>query len=239
MFLDMEKILRGTACLACACVLGLIGIALATGVGQDPLQFVHPPDAYTRILLDNPPALRACLALDNFFVVFYATMYVALGVLLMRHGAARGLVAAALAFLFALAILDLVENFHFMVMLARAELGEMSSAREIALQVNESLLKFHVGYLGLFLLGLALPRATLRQRVLANLSVFVQLPVGILIYVAPSAIAVPLVFVRLAYFVTALILVSGLFRATSASPAAAAGSGALASPPDTRLGVAG
>lgn len=207
---SMERTLRVSAWLACAMVVGMIAIFLLTGVGQDPLQFVHPVEEYGRILLRNPAALRACLALDNGFIVLYSTVFLTLGVILLRLGQSRALTLVATGLLLGLGLLDMIENFHFMVMLAGAEQGIFPSAVEISLQVFESLFKFHVSYLGLFLLGLVLPRRNARERLLANLSLFVQLPVGILIYVTPAAVAFPLVFVRFLYFLAALALVSGI-----------------------------
>ena len=210
MYISMERALRVSAWLACAAVVGMISIFFVTGVGQDPLQFVHPVEEYTRILLKNPAALRACLGLDNGFIVLYSTVYVTLGCILLRLGANRALTLVATGILLLLGLLDMIENFHFMVMLAGAEQGILPTAGEISFQVWESLLKFHVSYLGLFLLGLALPRRSARERLLSNLSLFVQAPVGILIYVAPAAVAFPLVFVRFLYFLAALALVSGV-----------------------------
>jgi len=239
MFLSMEKILRAAACLACAMVVGMITVFLTTGVGQDPLQFVHSSVEYGELLLRNPAALRVTLGLDNAFIVFYATTFLALGTRILRAGAARALVLASVGLLLALAVLDMVENFHFMVMLARAERGLFPGDGEIAAQVWESLLKFHVSYLGLFLLGLALPRRTREERALASLSLFVQLPVGILIYVTPAAVAFPLVLVRFAYFLAALLLVARISRAPARGPSdeaavgvrAGAGSSSVAQAP--------
>jgi hypothetical protein len=234
MFVSLEKTLRVCSYLACAMVLGMIAIFFATGVGQDPLQFVHPVEEYAAILLKNPAALRACVGLDNFFIVFYSTAFLLLGVLLLRRGSARALVGVALACFAALALLDMAENFHFLTMLAAAENGLPPSALEIKLQVWESLLKFHIGYLGVFLLGLALPRDKRSARVLADLSLYVQLPVGVLIYVTPHAISLPLVFVRFSFFVVGLVLVAAAFGD------AKGGSGAPALSPDrTPAGAAG
>jgi len=232
MYLSLENIVRVSALAACALVVAMVSIFLSTGVGQDPLQFVHPPVEYARILLANPAALRATIALDNFFIVFYSTVFIALGALLWRGGAEKPVVALAIGLLLVLGLLDMIENFHFMVMLANAEQGVLPSTSEISFQVWESLLKFHGSYLGLFLLGLALPRD--RSRALANLSIFVQLPVGVLIYVVPRALAVPLVFARFTYFVVALLLLAKMFGAQRGG-----GSGALVSHPDTTPGVAG
>lgn len=234
MYLSLEKTVRSSAWLACAMVVGMIAIFFATGVGQDPLQFVHPPEEYARLLLKNPTALAACLALDNAFIVFYSTLFVALGILLVRGGSVRALVLLSIGLLVGLAFFDMLENFHFMVMLARAKQGLLPSATEIELQVFESLLKFHVSYLGLFLLGFALPRRTAGERWLAGLSWFVQLPVGILIYVTPPTVSFALVFVRFTYFVAALLLVASIFGADAAS-----GSDARRSRRDTTPAVAG
>jgi hypothetical protein len=70
-------------------VVGMIALFLITGVGQDPLQFVHPVSEYARLLLANPPALRATIGLDNLFIAFYATSFVGLAILLVRQGASR------------------------------------------------------------------------------------------------------------------------------------------------------
>ena len=230
----LQRSLRLCAWLACALVVGMVAIFALTGVGQDPLQFVHPAAEYTALLLRNPAALRATLGLDNLFLVLYSTVFVLLAGELNQRGAPRLLLGVSAILLLALGLLDTVENFHFMAMLAAAEQGRPPSDAEISWQVVESLFKFHVSYLGLFLLGLAMPRVTQAQRLLANLSVYLQLPVGVAIYVLPQALAVPLVFVRFSYFVLALAMVGWLYGAgrdatrAAAMPSAASGSGAPA-----------
>ena len=165
-----------------------------------------PVSEYTAILLANPPMLRATMGLDDLFLVLYTTVFVLLGI---RFPDPRVRVATVL--LVALGLLDMVENFHFLAMLTQAEQGIPIGATQIEIQVVESLFKFHVSYLGLFLLGLGLPRDTPAERLLSNLTIYVQLPVGILIYVTPESVAVPLVFVRFAYFVVSLGLVGWAF----------------------------
>lgn len=222
MRISLETLIRSCAAAAVAMVLGMIAIFFVRRVGQDPLQYFHPPDEYARLLLRDPAALRACLGLDNAFVAFYTATFVGMSILLRRDGASSLLVGSALGFLLLLALFDLVENLHFMVMLARAQAGQPPSGGEIALQAWESLLKFHVGYVGVFLFGFALPRRTPGERALSFLILYVQLPVGILIYVTPAALALPLVFVRFSFFVAALWLIAVCFgraRAGSGAPA--------------------
>ena len=222
--IPLERILKTAAWLAAASVVGMIAIFFATGVGQDPLQFVHAPDDYRALLLKNPAALRATLGLDNLFIVLYSTVFLCQAALLGRSP----LVITSGALLAATGLLDMAENFHFMAMLGQAELGASPSAAEISAQVWESLLKFHLSYLGLFLLAFALPRRSFKERLLANLCAFVQLPVGILIYVTPRAVSVPLVFARFSFFLAGLILIASIFGASREEPGVAAGSGARA-----------
>ena len=204
--MSLPTALRASAWLSVSLVLGMIAIFVTTGVGQDPLQFVHPPDEYARLLLRDPAALRATLGLDDLFLILYSTVFVLLAILVPGP-----LVRIGVGLLVVVGLLDLVENAHFLAMLAGAEAADPPGAVEIRVQVVESLVKFHVSYLGLALLGLGLPRERPSERVLAFLSVFVQLPVGVLIYVTPHDVAVPLVFVRFTYFVVALALVGWAF----------------------------
>jgi hypothetical protein len=225
-----ETMTRACAWAAGACAAAMLAIFFATGTGQDALQSMQSPEAYTRALLRHPAGLRAALAFDNVFIVLYLATFAGLGVLLARQGAQRLLLGTSLGALALLGVLDLCENFHFMVMLAGAEQGMPPAESEIRLQVWESLLKFHVGYIGVFLLGCVLPRSTVRERTLVRLCWFVNVPVGVLIYVLPPPWSVLLVLVRFAYFVGAFALVGAIFGEESAATRrfVAAGSGAPA-----------
>ncbi len=140
--------------LAAALVVGMLSVFLATGVGQDPLQYVHPAAEYAALLLRNPPVLRAVLGLDDLFLVVYSALFVVQGWVLWERGAARLLITIALPLLLATGLLDMLENFHFLAMLAGAEQGHLPGDSQIAGQAIESMFKFHVSYLGLVLLGL-------------------------------------------------------------------------------------
>jgi hypothetical protein len=163
--------------------------------------------------------LRAVLTLDNLFIVCYATVFVTLGVLLAREGANRALLTTAMVGLGALALLDLIENLHFLTMLGAAERGLGVSAGEVRFQAFESMLKFHISYLGLFLLGTVMPRRTAVDKVLAAALMFVQLPVGVLIYTAPP-LAPVLVVVRTFSFVAGMGLIAVMYaRRPAVTPA--------------------
>lgn len=214
MSLSIHGSLRVCAWLASALVLAMVAIFLGTGVGQDGLQFVHPAADYAALLLKDPTALRAAVGLDDAFLLLYTA-----GFVLLAFVVPRPLVRVAVVVIVVVGCLDLAENAHFLAMLAGAESGAAPGDLEIRAQVMESLVKFHLSYLGLFLLSLGLPRRSAAERWLGNLG-FLQLPLGVLIYVVPHAVAVPLVFARFTYFVAALGLMGKVYgEADSGAPA--------------------
>lgn len=197
---------------AAALVLAMFLTFAVTGIGQDPLQYVHPPAEYLQILLRNPPVLKASIGLDNGFIATYSTMFLVILAALWPTSRTRLLLAAAMGLLGLSAFLDLAENMHFLAMISAAQQGLAIGEPEIGAQVVESLVKFHISYIGLFLLGHALPAATRLERFFCFLLKWVQLPVGMLIYIVPSALALPLVLTRFTFFFVALVLLATIFR---------------------------
>jgi hypothetical protein len=217
--LTIERLLVAAAVAGGLLVAGMLAIALVAGVDQDPLQVVRAVADYERVLLRDVPLLRAVLTLDNLFIVGYSTVFVTLGVLLVRDGANRALLYTAMAALGAAGLLDLIENLHFLVMLSAVEKGLGVNAGEIRWQAFESMLKFHISYAGLFLLGTVLPRRTMVEKLLAASLMFVQLPVGVLIYTVPP-LAPALLVVRTSSFVAGMAMIAVIYaRRPSLTPA--------------------
>jgi hypothetical protein len=180
--------------------------------GQDQLQAVRPPTEYVELLLTSTSARRFAIGLDNLFIALYSIVFVLLAVLLQQRGRLSSLATAALGLLALLGVLDLLENMHFLTLLAAAEQGLPISAAQIELQVWESLVKFHVGYVGLFMLGWVFPQETWLERAFCFALRWIQLPVGMLIYLTPQVIAVPLLIVRTAFFLLALLALHAILR---------------------------
>jgi hypothetical protein len=208
--LSPGRIIRVSAWIGACLVLAQISLYFATGVGQDPLQFYHAPADYQQLLLHDPSALRAVMACDNCFVIAFSTLFLALSSVSLRTGT-RGLAYAAHGCMLLTGLLDMTENFHFMTMLQAVEHGAALSTTEISFQVWESLLKFHVSYLGVALLSLALPRATAGERALSFAMRWLNVPVGVLIYCVPAPLSAALLFARFGFFVYALVAVGWLF----------------------------
>jgi len=211
---DLTHLGAGCALAGALTVAGLFASFLAFGPpgGQDQLQAIRPAAEYAQILLENPPARRLAIGLDNIFIVLYSTLFVVLAALLKQRLVYTRLTAAACGLLGLLGGLDLLENMHLLVMLSAAERGITISATQIQLQVWESLVKFHAGYVGLFMLGWSLPRNTLMEKVFCFALRWVQLPVGVLIYLTPDILAVPLLLVRTTFFLLALLALFVILR---------------------------
>ena len=202
---------RMLAFAAAVMVLLMLGIYITQGIGQDPLQYIHTPQEYSAILLKNPPVLRAAIGLDNVFIVLYSSMFLAMGATLWQRSRSKPLLTAALVLLGLSGALDLLENMHFLSMIATAMQGMDVSQTHIEIQVWESLVKFHVSYLGLFLLGFAVPTGNMAEKALAIALRWVQLPIGMLIYLVPPELARLLVFGRFTFFLVALLLIAVIF----------------------------
>jgi hypothetical protein len=184
-----------------------IVITLCTGAAQEPLERVLAPAAYQAVLLAHPAALRAVFTVDSVFLVLYAAFFVQLGRALAPAGRpGRALVQLAAAAMLGTAFLDAVENQHILSLLAGAEHGLVPDAGAIVAQAAASQLKFHLSYFAVFLIGLALPRRTVSERALAAGCLYVQLPLGLLAFVAPPPWQDVLVYVRWAFYFGGFLL---------------------------------
>lgn len=209
---NLARLTAQLAQAAAVTVLLMFAIFLTTGIGQDPLQFVHSQEEYATILLKNPAMLKAAVGLDNLFIVLYSSMFLALFSLLKPSARNMTLLSAALALLMLSGLLDLLENMHFLTMIAAAVQSLPVELAEIKLQAWESLVKFHASYLGLFLLGLSMPRQTMLEKALCIAFCWIQLPVGLLIYLTPAAVAKPLVMLRFMFFLGGLLGLAAVCR---------------------------
>jgi hypothetical protein len=216
----LSSLVSALAFAGSAAVAGLFALYVATGIGQDALQVVSTPADYAAILLHDPAALKVVLGLDNLFILSYLPMFIVLGAVLQRS-APRAILIAAVALLIATGILDLLENMHFRTLLGSAELGIAIPQGAIDLQVWESLVKFHLSYVGLFLLSFALPCETALEKTVCFAFRWLQAPIGILIYVVPAAAMPPLLIGRFGFFCVALLAIGAIFRRRSGSDAPA------------------
>lgn len=197
-------ILRASAVGGAAMVTSMLLLFLAYGVGQEPLRTLHAPSQYALLLAARPSVLCAVITIDNLFVVAYATLFFELWRVILARGASTAYGRAASGLLLLVALLDLGENVHFLAMLRAVQAGMVLSLLEIRLQHWASLLTFHLAHVGIFLLGLALPRATRAELVLSR-SCLASPLLGFAVYTTAPPLSQLLLFTRFAYFVATLV----------------------------------
>lgn len=205
-----SSVVKTNALIAAVLVVGMLGVFLATGIGQDPLQYVHSLSDYQNILTHNSHVLKFTIGLDNAFILFYLSMFMALALTMSKLNRLDILGKMAMILIFVTAILDILENMHFLTMISSALEGFMVSEDEMKIQVWESMVKFHVSYIGFYLLSFGFSGPDIKERILCFLLRWVQWPVGMLIYIAPIEVAQPLVLVRFAFFFTSLTLLASI-----------------------------
>ena len=153
---DVRKTAIGLAGATGLVLLAMVSVTLATGATQEQHEHYAVPAEYARALLDHPGALRLLMGLDVAFLCLYTAFFAALAHVLRG----RPLVTLALVALVGTAVLDIVEDHHILALLRLAELGRPLDDATLAFQQTLSSTKFSLSYLGLVLLGLAIPRAT-------------------------------------------------------------------------------
>lgn len=156
------------------------------GTSQQTFERVMPAEAYARALVSADLPLRIILALDNLFILLYTPVFLLLGTALYRKRT-RYLTAAATLLLVAVAVLDFLENHHIQVMIDSVQAGIPLVQADISERAQQSMLKFHSSYLGLFLFSFVLPSQTPLERILIWGIRLALVPAGILLYVVPGA----------------------------------------------------
>jgi hypothetical protein len=148
-----------------AVLVAMVLVSIVTGATQEAHEHWAPKDEYVARLLVHGSGLRTLMGLDLAFLVLYTALFTALSKYLAELG--RPFVRLALGFMISTAVLDIVEDYQIITALDLAHRGVLVSDTWIALQQILSGTKFAVSYLGLFLFGLAIPRARMLGTVLA------------------------------------------------------------------------
>ncbi len=209
--------LRGCAVAAAACLAGLLVMTLLTGANQQAFEIVRAPADYAAALSQVGQAMRAVIALDDVFIAFY----VALTVLLVRelpgteHAQMKTLIVI---FGVAAGVLDYAENHHILALLRAADAGQALPISELTMREDLSSLKWMLGHLAFFLIGLCVPTHNLGLRVFRLALLYVQLPVGALtLVVNDPQWAVVLHWARLLNVLSGFVLTAWLFPLKSAA----------------------
>jgi hypothetical protein len=174
---------------ACAVVVVMWIVSIATGATQELHEHVAMPELYAMHLVDQAKGLRAIMALDLAFLCLYTAFFATLSIHLRARRAPAVLVWLALGAMVLTALLDIVEDHHILAMLDQVEHKILPTADAIAWQSLESATKFSVSFLSLVLFGLAIPRTTKLGIALALFLTIGTLLSAIVSYAMPPASA--------------------------------------------------
>ncbi|MFM7322466.1 MAG: hypothetical protein ACKO5K_13210 [Armatimonadota bacterium] len=173
--------------LVASVLLGIMMVLTAvTGVAQEPFEVVRTVEEYRAMMLRGAPALGTILSVDTLFIAAYAAFFIAYARVVEAAGT-RELLRPGLLALLATALLDILEDQHLLALSRSVALGEDIGLATLRGQQLLSQTKFHIGYVGLFLFGIGLPRRDWPERVFA-FAVALPIPVlGAVLWSAPPA----------------------------------------------------
>jgi hypothetical protein len=181
--LSLTSVGAGVALL---CML-LISLFSDSNITQQHFEICSPSERYMSELLASNSLLRAILSIDNIFIVLYASSFIFLFLALTQTEKSLHLVIGLVAVL-GTGLLDFYENHHILTFLTMAEKGIPIANDDIAHQMTMSQMKFHLSYLSFFLFGFSMPDETLLEKALKYSLLFIQLPIGVLVYTSPESL---------------------------------------------------
>jgi hypothetical protein len=151
------------------------------GISQQYFEMMRTPEKYTEELLEHGKQLNVILALDNAFIILYVTTAF-FAIKTWAENAPRFVWMTSYALIAAVGLLDFVENFHIYSLLQEVKAGLSITVQDIQWQSTESMLKWHLAYLGFFLLAFLIPGKTSLEKMFKYSLWFFFVPTGILVY---------------------------------------------------------
>lgn len=187
-----------------------ISIFSTDHVTAQNFEMISPVGDYTKGLLAYAGELRLILTFDNLFAVFYTAGFTFLFIALTYKEKAINVTIAFIAVLLT-GVLDFYENHHILTFITTAEKGVPVNMDEVSSQMTLSQLKFHLSYLSFFLFAFSLPSKTFLEKFLKYSLLFVQLPVGVLVYTAPENLRPVFGIMRYSLMLGGLFLIAYIF----------------------------
>ena len=217
---NSERATVSLATMAGTLALVLLILALVSQGSHQVFQINRPAADYAKLLLHRSATLKAELGIDFIFVCVYGATFIALATTLSEWARGRGDSAFSAVFgwggaaaLVVTALLDAIENAHILSLLAMAEQGQLIAQSSIATQMAASQVKFVASYFGLFLLSFALPAESRVEKLLVFSLRWLQLPLGVSIFVVPPDFVKPLSVARAIFFVAGFWMTAYMVQA--------------------------
>jgi hypothetical protein len=178
-------------------------------ITQQYFEIANNADTYSKELLENASTIKQILTFDNIFIVMYTANFVFLFMALRQDENMN--LWIGLAALLGTSLLDFYENHHILTFITMAEKGIVLNQDSVVSQMTLSQLKFHLSYLSFFLFAFSLPKQTIIEKSLRYSILFLQLPVGVLVYTAPIHLQPTFALMRYVFMLVGLLMISFVF----------------------------
>lgn len=144
--------------IACGTALASVLVMAAQGNGLQPNVPARPLAEFLLPLRTQPEAMLRFFAADSLFVLSYSVIFVGLHLIAARQS--RWLAGFALSFGLVGAVLDAVENAHFITYASLASAGEIVAEPALVLVAVMGNLKWMGAFVALLGFGLVWPRSS-------------------------------------------------------------------------------
>lgn len=184
--MDTSKLTITFASLAASLLIVMLIVSITNSVTQQYFETVLPVQQYVSNLIQYGNALRIIIGLDNFFILNYFLATYFFHLLLLEKSKHPQLLKLFAFLVGVIALLDYQENFHILAMLSSSQQSISLNAGQIEMQYVLSAIKWHLAYVAFFILGLSMQTQNWLEKLFAFSLIFIQMPIGILVYTAGS-----------------------------------------------------
>jgi hypothetical protein len=207
--MNTRKTISLLSLIAGLCILAMFLIAIFTGVSQEQFEVTQTVESYTKGLIAGENALRLTFTIDIVFICVFTTLFVFLTQYLKTNDRITNAIAdVALAAMLICGFLDFYEDLHILTLLRNATHNLPIEFSSIQMQMTLSMIKFCASYLSLFLLAFILPNRTFTEKLLKYSLLFIQLPIGALVYTAPENLHLLFNLIRFVFMVSGFFLLA-------------------------------
>jgi hypothetical protein len=191
------------------CIFAMFLISIITGISQEQFEITQTVESYTKGLIAGENTLRLTFTIDIVFICIFTTLFVFMTQYLKTDNPVTNAIAdVSLAAMLICGFLDFHEDLHILTLLRNATNNLPIEFSSISMQMTLSMIKFCVSYLSLFLFAFILPSKTWIEKLLKYSLLFIQLPIGALVYTAPDNLHFLFNLIRFVFMVFGFFLLA-------------------------------
>ncbi len=214
--MNNQKIISSLALVAGLCIFAMFLVTVFTGISQEQFEITQNVTNYANNLVAAQNPLRLIFSIDIVFICVFVTLFVFLTQYLKRGDFVSDAIAdVALGAMLICGLLDFHEDLHILTMMHSAINSLPIEPSQIQMQMLFSMIKFCASYLSLFLLAFLLPSRTFTEKILKYSLLFLQVPIGALVYTAPENLQLLFNLIRFVFMISGFILLAYNFSQTT------------------------